>query len=89
MWAVTALPRIGPRLTSDRLGDLKALIDAAIDDPSYTESRHQARIETRLYPGEEAARVADYLMAKYEELTRTVAFWLNVLNRKGFCSNVF
>ena len=71
LWAVTALPRIGPRLTSDRLGDLKALIDAAIDDPSYTESRHKARNETWLYPGEGASRVADYLMAKYEELTHT------------------
>ncbi len=71
LWAVTALPHIGPRLTADRLGDLKALIDAAIDDPSYTESRHQARNETWMYPGEGAARVADYLMAKYEELTHT------------------
>ena len=71
LWAVTALPRIGPRLTADRLGDLKALIDAVIDDPSYTASRHEARNETWLYPGEGAARVADYLMAKYEELTRT------------------
>ncbi|MBR2579390.1 MAG: CDP-glycerol glycerophosphotransferase family protein, partial [Clostridia bacterium] len=71
LWAVTALPRIGPRLTADRLGDLKALIDAAIDDPSYTASRHEARNETWMCSGEGAARVADYLMAKYEEMTRT------------------
>ena len=71
LWAVTALPRIGPRLTADRLGDLKSLIDAAIDDPSYTESRHEARSETWIYPGEGATRVADYIMAKYDELTRT------------------
>ena len=70
LWAVTALPRIGPRLTADRLGDLKVLIDAAIDDPSYTASRHEARNETWMYPGEGAARVADYLLAKYEKLTR-------------------
>ena len=71
LWAVTALPRIGPRLTADRLGDLKVLIDSAIDDPSYTASRHEARNETWVYPGEGASRVADYLLAKYTELTRT------------------
>ena len=54
----------------DRLGDLKALIDAAIDDPSYTASRHEARNETWMYPGEGATRVADYLLARYEQLTR-------------------
>ena len=70
LWAVTALPRIGPRLTADRLGDLKALIDSAIDDPSYTASRHEARNETWMYPGEGSSRVADYLLAKYTELTR-------------------
>ena len=70
LWAVTALPRIGPRLTADRLGDLKVLIDSAIDDPSYTASRHEARNETWMYPGEGASRVADYLLAKYTELTR-------------------
>ena len=70
LWAVTALPRIGPSLTADRLADLKALIDAAIDEPSYSASRHEARSETWMYPGEGAARVTDYLLAKYEELTR-------------------
>ena len=70
LWAVTALPRIGPRLTAERLGDLKVLIDAAIDDPSYTASRHEARNETWIYPGEGAARVADYLLAKCGELSR-------------------
>ena len=70
LWAVTALPRIGPKLTEDQIGSLKALIDSAIDDPSYTESRHEARSETWAYPGEGAVRTADYLIARYEELTR-------------------
>ncbi len=80
LWAVTALPRIGPRLTADRLGDLKSLIDAAIDDPSYTESRHEARSETWMYPGEGATRVADYIMAKYDELTRTESYSADSVN---------
>ena len=80
LWAVTALPRIGPRLTADKLGELKALIDAAIDDPSYTESRHEARNETWMYPGEGATRVADYIMAKYDELTRTESYSVDSVN---------
>ena len=71
LWAVTALPRIGPRLTADSIGNLKALIDSAIDDTSYTESRHEARDETWMYRGEGAMRVADYLTAKYDEMTRS------------------
>ena len=39
LWAVTALPRIGPRRTADRRGDQQALIAAAIDDRSSTGSR--------------------------------------------------
>lgn len=70
LWTMSALPRIGPRLTADQIGNLKALIDSALDDPSYTESRHEVRRETWAYPGEGAVRTADYLIAKYEELTR-------------------
>ena len=70
LWTISALPRIGPRLTADQIGNLKALIDSALDDPSYTESRHEVRRETWAYPGEGAVRTADYLIAKYEELTR-------------------
>ena len=70
LWTISALPRIGPRLTADQISNLKALIDSALDDPSYTESRHEVRRETWAYPGEGAVRTADYLIAKYEELTR-------------------
>ncbi len=69
LWAVTALPRIGPKLTADGIGNLKALIDSAIEDTSYTLSRHEARDETWMCRGEGAVRVADFLLAKYTELT--------------------
>ena len=72
LWAVDALPRIGPVLTEGSLPQLKELIDRAIDDLSYTESRHQARDETWAYRGEGANRAADYLIGKFEELTCTV-----------------
>lgn len=70
LWAVDALPRIGPSLTEDSLPKIKELIDLALDDRSYTESRHEAREETWMYRGEGAKRAADYLIAKYEELTK-------------------
>lgn len=69
LWAVDALPRIGPLLTEDKLPQIKELIDQAIEDRSYTESRHQARDETWAFRGEGAKRAADYLICKYEELS--------------------
>ena len=64
-----ALPRIGPLLTEDKLPQIKDLIDMALEDHSFTESRHQARDETWAFRGEGAKRAADYLVSKYEELT--------------------
>ena len=69
LWAVDALPRIGPLLTEDKLPQIKDLIDMALEDHSFTESRHQARDETWAFRGEGAKRAADYLVSKYEELT--------------------
>jgi CDP-glycerol glycerophosphotransferase (TagB/SpsB family) len=69
LWAVDALPRIGPVLTEEKLPQLKELIDRAIEDHSFAESRHQARDETWAYQGEGAKRAADYLIGKYRELT--------------------
>ena len=68
-WTTTALPRIGPTLTAENLPKLKEMIDRAIEDRSYSESRHQVREETWMHPGEGAKRAADYVMAKYQELT--------------------
>ena len=69
IWTATAIPRIGPVLSGADLPRLKALIDAAIDDPAYAEGRRAVRQETWAHPGEGAARTADYLIAKYRALT--------------------
>ena len=71
LWAVTALSKIGPVLTEDRIPQLKGLIDAAIEDRSYEESRHEARDETWCYRGEGAKRTADYLISKCMKLSQT------------------
>ena len=68
LWAVTAMPKIGPTLTEKTIPQIKELIDRAIEDTSYTHSRHDARDETWACRGEGAKRAADYLVDKYEEL---------------------
>ena len=68
-WTTTALPRIGPTLTAEALPELGRIIEAALTDGSYAESRRAVREETWMYRGEGAQRAADYLIRKYAELT--------------------
>lgn len=68
LWTLSALPRLGRELTEDSMPRLKELIDLCIDDPSYSESRHQVKAEAWAYEGEGAVRAADWLMKKYEEI---------------------
>ena len=50
---------------------LKELIDTCLSDAQYAEGRRQVKEETWAYAGEGAVRTADYLLKKYEELTKT------------------
>lgn len=70
-WTFTALPRIGQKLTMDNLDALKEMIDECIQDPKYAEGRKEARAETWEYKGEGTKRAVEYLLKKYDELTRT------------------
>ena len=71
LWTCSALPRIGQELNMDTLDNIKELIDTCLSDPSRAQGRQEVRNETWAYPGEGAVRAADYLIAKYEELTQT------------------
>lgn len=71
IWTAKVIPRIGPILGEENLTEIKSLIDAAIEDKSYEDSRHEVRNETWMYRGEGAKRAAEYLMNKYAELTQT------------------
>lgn len=71
IWTATVIPRIGPILSGENLPEIKSLIDAAIEDKSYEDSRHEVRNETWMYRGEGPERAAEYLMNKYAELTQT------------------
>jgi predicted transglutaminase-like cysteine proteinase len=69
LWTISALPRLGTQLTQENMEDLKSLVDACLEDPRYAEGRRQVKEETWCHPGQGAARAADYLIEKYEELT--------------------
>ena len=69
-WGLSVIPRLGAKLTKENRSDLKKMIDDCLEDESFTESRHQVRDEAWAYQGEGTRRVCDYLVAKYEELTK-------------------
>lgn len=69
LWTVSALERIGSKLTEDNMENLKELIDLCLSDVSYAEGRRSVKAETWEHCGEGAQRVADYLLCKYDELT--------------------
>lgn len=68
LWTTTALPRLGAKLTDDNMEELKRVIDECIDDPKYEALRREVKAETWEHFGNGAARAADYLVAKYDEL---------------------
>ena len=68
-WTLTALPRIGQKLTMNNLESLKELIDTCLYDSKYVQGRQEVRAETWEYKGEGAKRAVDFLLNKYEELT--------------------
>ncbi len=68
-WTFTALPRIGQKLTSDNLPELKEMIDTCRKDPKYAQGRSEVRTETWENKGEGTKRAVDYLLDKYKELT--------------------
>ena len=52
------------------MANLKELIDTCLSDPKFAEGRRAVKAETWEHVGEGAVRVADYLIAKYEEINK-------------------
>ncbi|MBR5315106.1 MAG: CDP-glycerol glycerophosphotransferase family protein [Clostridia bacterium] len=69
LWTVSALPRLGCRLTEDNMENLREVIDECIADPKYAQGRVEVKAETWEYYSEGAVRTVDYLLNKYDELT--------------------
>lgn len=70
LWTRSALPRIGCELNEGNMEDLKSLIDACITEPKYAMGRNEVKAETWEHKGEGTVRAVDYLLNKYEELTK-------------------
>lgn len=67
-WGLSVIPKLGAKLTQDNRNDLKNLIDACLEDDSYTRNRHEVRDEAWAFQGEGVKRMADYITGKYDEL---------------------
>ena len=70
LWTVSALPRLGARLTDDNMENLREVIDECLADPKYAEGRAEVKNETWAHFSKGAVRAADYLIGKYEEITK-------------------
>lgn len=68
LWKFRVLPWIGRKLTKETLGELGEMIENCISSDDFAKGREKAREECWAYQGESAARVAAYLMKKYEAL---------------------
>ena len=71
LWIEECIPQLGAILTEDNVDNIKSMIDESISDEQYAERRRKIREETWAFPGEGAKRTVDYLLKKYEELTKT------------------
>ncbi len=72
-WTFTTLPKIGRELTPENFGNIAELIESCIsgsDSVELSEARKKAISETWCHMGEGAARTADYLISKLEELRK-------------------
>lgn len=70
-WSIRMLPKIGMGLTIENSGNVKELIEESLNNPRFSETRAQAREEIWQHRGEGAARTADYLIRKLNEITET------------------
>lgn len=78
LWTFTTLPKIGRELTKDNFGSITDLVDSCLNGSEaakLAEAREQARTETWCNIGSGAEKVADYLLAKQEELNKSVKYY--------------
>ncbi|MBR2633975.1 MAG: CDP-glycerol glycerophosphotransferase family protein [Clostridia bacterium] len=70
LWTVSALPRLGKKLTEENFAELGRLIEECLESPEFERGIAEVKGETWQHPGEGAVRAVDYLLAKYDELTK-------------------
>ena len=70
LWTNSVLPLLGEQLTEENIKNIKLLVDNCLYDPKYAHGRHRAREEGWEYFGEGAVHAVDYLLNKYDRLTK-------------------
>ena len=68
LWTFSVLPDLGAELTEENFGNLSSVIDDCLNNPRFKENRQIARDQTWANYGHGAEAVADYLIAKHDEL---------------------
>lgn len=69
MWTFEVLPKIGSKLESDDLDNMKQLIDGCLNNKELQKSRREVKKECWANPGKSASLIADYLIEKHQEIT--------------------
>lgn len=64
------LPKVGKEITDDYKGNLKAMIDECINDPSYEAARREVRSTAWKNIGNATPAVCDFLIGKLDELSK-------------------
>ena len=67
-WIFETLDKIGIRLTSENMKNIKDLIEQGLTDTRLKEERDKARAESWAYMGKSVENIADYLIEKRKEL---------------------
>ena len=67
-WIFETLDKIGIRLTSENMKNIKELINTGLTDTRLKEERDKARAESWAYMGKSVENIADYLIEKRKEL---------------------
>ena len=67
-WTFEILPTVGKPITEDSMGNLKAMIDECITDPSYKAARDKVRAKAWKNIGGATNSVCDYLINKLHTL---------------------
>lgn len=71
LWTNTILPHIGLELKESDFDNIKDVIDKCISSDEFAKGRDRARSETWSHQMEGAERTAEFIAAKYKELTST------------------
>ena len=70
LWTHSALPRLGKELKTENFSRISELIEECLTNSVYAGGRLQVKSETWEHIGEGAKRTVDYLIAKYDGLTK-------------------